>query len=177
MLVFACGLAPRMAAAIEPYPGGELDTEAAFLTRLAPFIDWPLDAFSSAKSPLVICVVAADPLTGRVTRDAIRQKDGKRPIRLRVVGSSDGVDDCHILYLGAAGDSAAQIARTVWRRPVLTVSRSEAGAYATAMIVFVMDHRRVRFDIDDATAANSRLAISSKLLALARNVNPPFPLR
>jgi hypothetical protein len=177
MLVLASGLAPRMASALEPYSGGELDTEAAFLTRLAPFIDWPLDAFSSAKSPLVICVVAADPLTGRVARTAVRQKDGKRPIRLRVVGSSDGVDDCHILYLGAAGDSATQIARTVRHRPVLTVSRSNADAFATAMIVFVTDHGRVTFDIDDATATSARLAISSKLLALARNVNSPYPPR
>jgi len=55
---------------------------------------------------------------------------------------------------------------------VLTVSRSNTAAYQTAMIVFTVDHGRVRFDIDDASAVGSRLAISSKLLALARNVTP-----
>jgi hypothetical protein len=43
------------------------------------------------------------------------------------------------------------------------------------MVVFVVDHDRVRFDIDDATAVRARLGISSKLLALARDVNAPSP--
>lgn len=176
-VLFACGLATQTASATAAQPTTELDTEAAFLTKLAPFVDWPVNSFSSPESPLVVCVMSADPLTTRVEKVAASQKDGKRRIRLRVVSSSDVVDDCHILYLGTAGDSAAQIARTVRHRPVLTVCRSRADADADAMIVFVVDRGRVRFDIDAAGATDSRLAIRPELLALARNVNPSFPPR
>ena len=38
------------------------------------------------------------------------------------------------------------------------------------MIAFVIDNRRVRFDINQPAAAGASLQISSKLLSVARNV-------
>jgi|SRR5579862_2805412 len=177
LLLLACILASHAATASKPYAPTELDAEAAFLTRLAPFVDWPLAAFSSGKSPLVICAVGTDPLAKRLAGMAYSGKNGKRPIRVRVVGTLDALDTCHILFVGASSDLAMRIARTVRRRPVLTVSRSSGARYQTAMIIFAVDRGRVRFDVDDATAAGSRLTISSKLLALARNVTPPSSSR
>jgi hypothetical protein len=156
-------------------PASELDTEAAYLSKLAPFIEWPIDAFASARSPLTICVLEGDPMIGRAARVATNKKDGKRPIALRIIAYADRVSDCHILFLGAGGESVTQIAESVRDYPVLTVSRSQGGQTTNAMVVFVVDHDRVRFDIDDATAVRARLGISSKLLALARDVNAPSP--
>ena len=170
--LLACTMALKAAPAGDAHQPTELDTEAAFLTRLAPFVDWPLETFSSGESPLVICAVATDPLARRLAGSAEPRRNGKRPIRVRVVGVFDALDNCHILYLGAAGDSAIRFARAVRDRPVLTVLRSNGDRYESAIIVFAVDHGRVRFDIDDANATSSRLAISSKLLALARNVTP-----
>ena len=39
-----------------------------------------------------------------------------------------------------------------------------------SIITFVTEQKQVRFDIDDALAAQAGLSISSKLLGLARNV-------
>lgn len=172
LLLLASVLALQAAAADEAYPPAELNTEALYLTRLAPFVDWPVDAFSSGESPLVICAVGTDPLARPLARVAHSRGNGKRPIRVRVVGAYDALDKCHILYLGAAGDSAIRFARAVRYRPVLTVARSNGDRNQPAMIIFAVDRGRVRFDIDDAGAARARLAISSKLLALARNVTP-----
>lgn len=155
----------------------ELDVEAAYLPRLAPFIEWPIDAFATPDSPLVICILASDPMTGRVAKVARSQKDGRRPIALRVIASPDRVRECHIIYLGPSDDSAARVTEMVRDRPVLTVWRSRPGESKSAMVAFVVDHDRVRFDIDAATAVRARLSISSKLLALARDVHRAPPPR
>jgi len=56
--------------------------------------------------------------------------------------------------------------------PVLTVSDGANTGAGTSIVSFVVQDNRVRFDIDDAAAAANGLAISSKLLSLARAVRP-----
>ncbi len=53
-------------------------------------------------------------------------------------------------------------------KPVVTVTDSDVKARGVVSFAIVDNH--VRFDIDDAAAAQSGLAISSKLLGLARTV-------
>ena len=177
VLSFICAVVPSVGFASHASSTAEGESAASLLTRLAPFIDWPADAFASPESPLVICVSAAEPATADFRRNGIDQKDGRRPIRWRLVRSPEGLGDCHILYLGESGDLLVRSAEMLRHRPVLTVSHSGIGAYDAAMIIFVVDHGRIRFDIDDATALSSRLTISSKLLALARKVKPPLAPR
>jgi hypothetical protein len=53
-------------------------------------------------------------------------------------------------------------------RPVVTVT--DSGLSVHGMISFVIENNHVRFDIDDALAAEGGLVISSKLLGLAHAV-------
>ena len=53
--------------------------------------------------------------------------------------------------------------------PVLTVTD---GPEAPGVVDFVMDQGRVRFRLNDQTAADNGLTISSKLLSLAVSVTP-----
>jgi hypothetical protein len=53
---------------------------------------------------------------------------------------------------------------------VLTVTDSEGALAQGSMINFVLDDRRVRFDIALDTAERSGLKLSSRLLAVARDV-------
>jgi hypothetical protein len=72
------------------------------------------------------------------------------------------------------GDAAAVTAALDAARgkPILTVTDLQANAAVHGMIGFVVENGHVRFDIDDAAAAQSGLTVSSKLLSLARSVKP-----
>ncbi len=53
---------------------------------------------------------------------------------------------------------------------VLTVGEGEKFLRDGGMIAFVIQDRRVRFDIDQAAAAKARLTLSSRLMNVARSV-------
>jgi len=53
---------------------------------------------------------------------------------------------------------------------VLTVGEGEAFAHAGGVIAFVIENRRVRFDINQTAADSAGLQLSSKLLSVARLV-------
>lgn len=53
---------------------------------------------------------------------------------------------------------------------VLTVGEGEAFVHDGGMIAFVIENRRVRFDIHLTPAENAGVRLSSKLLNVARSV-------
>jgi hypothetical protein len=53
---------------------------------------------------------------------------------------------------------------------VLTVGEGDSFLRAGGMVSFVIDNRRVRFDIQETVAENARLKLSSRLLSVARVV-------
>jgi hypothetical protein len=146
--------------------------EATYLPKFAPFVEWPPSSFAAPESPLTICLLANDPLAPLVELAVTGQKDGSRPIVVRRLAPAESAAGCHILYFEPGDAAAAQLAASVQNRPVLTVTSSGQNPASHAMIIFVIDEDRVRFDIDDALAAHTGLDISSNLLALARNVRP-----
>ena len=72
---------------------------------------------------------------------------------------------------GSQKQSVADDLDKVRGSPVLTVTDG-AGPSTRGMVNFVLKSNRVRFEIDEASAAQSGLMISSKLLSLAAAVRP-----
>lgn len=148
----------------------ELAVKATFLYKFAPFVTWPAEAFDTPSSPFRLCVVGTDPF-GALLDDAVRgQTVMSRPIALRRLASVDRQSGCHAVFVsGSAVQSAAEALRAVDRTATLTVTDATLGPHR-GIVHFVITNDRVTFDIDNAAAARNRLSISSKLLALARNV-------
>ncbi|UZW57140.1 YfiR family protein [Sphingobium sp. JS3065] len=144
--------------------------QASFLFKFAPFVEWPPEAFSTADRAFVICVVGDDPF-GTLLNDVVRgQKMVDRPVVVRRTGADPTPAGCHILFAGASADSGYAPFTTIEGKPVLTVADKSAGP-AGAMIEFVRQKGRVRFQIDEGAARAHGLRISSKLLGLAIAVN------
>ena len=61
------------------------------------------------------------------------------------------------------------------RRPVLVVGESPGALGRGAMINFVHEDRRVRFEVDLDTLERSGLGVSSRLLTVARTVTSRRP--
>ena len=145
--------------------------KAAYLAKLAPFIEWPGAAFPTANSPLYVCVAGDDPF-GPVLDDALQgQKLGDHPMAVRRVARIEHGETCQILYVaGSKAQTPADALRAVDGAPMLTVTEKDHGG--GGVVQFVNRNGRIRFEIDLAAAARNGLAISSKLLGLALNVRP-----
>ena len=145
--------------------------EAAYLYKFGYFVKWPDAAFASSDSPLVLCIVGADPF-GAMLDDTVKgQKIGTRPILLRRMSAVARDSGCHIAYITGGGGTAEALA-ALRGSDVLTVTDAKGGDLG--IINFVIKDDRVRFDIDAAAAASGGLEISSRLLNLAlavRRVN------
>ena len=143
----------------------EQAVKASFLFKFAPFVEWPPAAYNGT-GPFMICVAGEDPF-GSVLDDVVRgQKMANRPVRIRRLGATGSVAGCHMLFAGRSAEAEYAPFAPLAGQPVLTVSDKNGGPPG-AMIQFVTQAGRVRFQIDDNTARACHLKISSKLLGLA----------
>ena len=147
----------------------EYTVKAAYLPKFIPFIDWPDSAFASPTAPVTICVVGPDPFGGKLEQAIGELKAGDRAIVVRYLPVPDASASCHLIFLGPVNSAlAGSTLDAVKGRPVVTVT--DSGLRTRGVISFVIQANHVRFDIDDAAAAQGGLTISSKLLKLARAV-------
>ncbi|HSW16182.1 MAG TPA: YfiR family protein [Ramlibacter sp.] len=149
--------------------------KAALLSKFGLYVEWPSSTFASPASPVNLCVAGDDPFgenLDRVVAGALIEGRNVVVRRLKTVRRDSG---CHILYVGGSdAQRGAQIMDAVRGSSVLTVSDSGSRPN-TGIIDFVVNDNRVRFDIDDAAAAENGLVISSKLMSLAINVKRRAP--
>jgi hypothetical protein len=149
----------------------EYSVKATYLYKFIPFVEWPPAAFSSVFSPIVICIVGADPFGALLERAVAGQQFGDRLVAIRRLGAVGPGSGCHILYAaGSPAQSAAEALEAVRGEPVLTVTDGSSTAEGKGVVHFVVLDNRVRFEIDDQAAAEQGLRISSKLLSLASAV-------
>ncbi len=176
---FLPGLLPALPAllAISLSAGGataqprlDLAVKATFLYKLAPFVDWPPDPAGPADAGFDICVVGDDPFGPTLDHAVAGQQIGGRPIMVRRLPLAAHDAPCKIMFIaGSHGQSVHDALKIMRGAPVLTVTDDQRSG---AVIDFVIDQGRVHFRIDDQTAADDGLAVSSKLLSLAVTVNP-----
>jgi hypothetical protein len=149
----------------------EYAVKATYLYKFAPFVEWPPTAFETETSPLSLCVAGQDPFGDTLDRAVRGQLLGERPIAVRRMHEVAVRDGCHILFAGGSPRQPVEAALDAVRgAPVLTVTDGGATPQARGIVNFVMLDGRVRFEMDDQSAAENGLSLSSKLLSLAVSV-------
>lgn len=151
----------------------QYQVEAAFLYHFTKYVTWPPRAFSSASDPILIGVLGDDPFGEDLAQAVAREK----PVQgraVRVVRSRNIADltRCHVLFISGSEDARlAQDFAALQRAnsPALTVGESETFLRDGGAVRFVIEHNKVRFEIDAHNAERAGLTISSRLLSLARN--------
>jgi hypothetical protein len=159
--------APGVVAQSQPLAN---EVKAVFLYNFAKYVDWP--AASQGTSATIRLCVPANPAFLALVREAVRDEIiNGRPLTAIGLDGLDSARECDILYVGETGtaDATAWI-NAVRGRQTLTVG--EGRLVDGLVIAFVRDQDRLRFDINRATAAKQNLSISSRLLGLARRVEP-----
>ncbi len=148
----------------------EEEVKAVFLYNFAKYVDWPSAAEGTSAS-IRICV-PANPAFLAIVREAVRDEIvNGRPLTAVGPEGLDAARQCDILYVGSAGtpDAAAWL-NAVRGRQTLTVG--DGTLVDGLVIAFVRDQDRLRFDISRPAATQRKLSISSRLLGLARRVQP-----
>jgi hypothetical protein len=148
-------------------PSLEYAVKAAYLTKFIPFIQWPDTAFASPAAPVTICVLGDDPFGPSLDMAAKGAEPAGRPIMVRRLSKPDPAG-CQLLFVGGDAAVVGGALEAMKGRAVVTVT--DTNAAPRGVISFVVVGNRVRFDIDDALAAQGGISISSKLLGLARTV-------
>lgn len=149
----------------------EEDVKAAYLFNFTKFVEWPPGAFTGTSDPLNVCVAGDATVLSAVERAVTGERIEGRPLRF-VSPLPDSPASCHILYVGrGSGDPAERLAAAAASAPVLTVGNSPRFLERGGIIAFVVEARRVRFDVDLESARRAGLKISSKLLRVARHVH------
>ena len=154
----------------------EYRVKAAFVYKFGDYVEWPSEAFATPGSPLVIGVVGADSLADELARIASGRTVGGRPVVVKKLSYGEPLSGLHVIFLGQSTSKQLTAALGASKgHAALTVTESADGLRLGSMINFVVESDKVRFDVALPSAEASRLKISSRLLAVARNVvaSPP----
>ena len=165
-----------LAGAVAPARGSDTppvtarSIKAAFLYKFAGYVEWP-DAADSDRIPLTIGVLGSGEMAEELARITAGRLVNERPVRVKRIADGDSLAGLQILYVGAA-DAQGLVDSVSPARglPILVVTDSP-GALATGSIInFTFEHDRVRFEVSLPAAEQSRLRLSSRLLAVAQRV-------
>jgi hypothetical protein len=151
---------------------GERELKAAFLYNFAKFVDWPPAAFPEPATPVILCVLGDDAIGASLERVVKGETLNDRRLVVRRLRDPQEVRDCHVLFVSPAEKHISQLLASLREAGVLTVGDGNDFLDQGGMIRFFLEQNRVRFDINLDAAERSRLKLSSKLLRLARAVNP-----
>jgi hypothetical protein len=159
--------APRLTA----QRGLEYEVKAAYLYNIVNFVTWPADAFAGPADPFHVCVFGMDPFGPILDRAMQGGTANMRPIVVDRITEAGAATKCHLVFLpGADNDRIDQLVRAAGLRPVLTIGEARDFLRRGGMIAFTVDGGRIRFDINLPGASRSGLALSSRLLQVARTI-------
>ena len=165
-----------------PQVSEEYQIKAAFLFNFIKFVDWPKERFSSDKEPLVVGVVGKDPFGENL--DQLAQKPVKdRPMVIKRFGATspdgdpvhaqlDQIRQCHVIFISPLEKKAnRRLIEALSNAAILTVGDTEGFLDDGGMINFLVEDRKVRFEIGLAKVRSAKLDVRSQLLRLAKRVD------
>jgi hypothetical protein len=156
------------AAAAERAQPSEYEVKAAFLLNFVKFVTWPHSEPNERHEPVSICIAGENPF-GETLDLILRGEsvDGRRITAVKLDGRRPS--SCSVLFVAKSEREPAKLLAEAGVR-VLTVGEEQSFLDQGGMIAFVVENRRVRFDINQRAVAKTSLRISSRMLAVARVV-------
>jgi len=172
----------------------EYRLKAAFLYNFILFVDSErLDApeknaeNNDPNQPILVGILGKDPFNDafaplehrevRNRRVAIRRfkglgeytdEEGRLPERHPQLGR---IEDCHVLFIcPSERQHVVRILRSLGRQSLLTVADTPGFLEAGGVINFLIEDKKVGFEINTVAAQRARLQIRSQLLRLAKRI-------
>jgi hypothetical protein len=149
----------------------EYRVKAAFIFHFAQLVDWPPEKPAGTDNSLVLCTLGEDPFQGVLEGTVAGKPIGNRILRIRHLGEPQDMQTCQIVFLGRAQSKRIpMLVSTLHNAPVLTVGETAGFLDAGGMIDFLLEDKKLRFEVNLAAAESADLKIGSRLLVLAQRV-------
>jgi hypothetical protein len=147
----------------------EYRVKAAFIYNFIKFVEWPANG-SANRDEIRLCTLGAYP-----DAEAFEDLSGEevRGKRLTVQSLQDEREarSCDVVFLPSTQSrNLPHVMSALAGIPILTIGDTEGYARQGVMINMFLENKRVRFEINQASAETAGLRISSKLLKLATTV-------
>lgn len=163
-LLAASGAVPAQASEEED---GATRIKAAFLFRMAGYVEWPPGSFSGPDAAFVIGVQGSEAMYAELLNVLEGRRVQERAVQLRRVRGGEALAGLHLLFVASTGVLPAPPPRAL-----LLVAEEEGALGRGASVNFLLVERRVRFEIALSAAERAGLRLSSRLLAVAHRVLP-----
>ena len=147
----------------------EYPLKAVFLFNFTQFTAWPSNSFVETNSPFVIGILGDDPF-GPVLDETLQAEswNGHQFVVRRDVKLGN-VNACHLLFVSRSEvKKLPAIAASLKGKPILTVADFDNPESRDIMIQLYTEKNRIRFKINLDLLKDSNLAMSSKLLRVAK---------
>jgi hypothetical protein len=172
LLVVAMGTAFLVPARPEAsgYALTEAQVKAAFVFNFLKFIRWPADIQNSDE--LRVCLLGESEVT-LVFKTFEGNKIGSRILKICASDPFKTPVQCHALFVPHGAllkRDINQLLANLINKPVLTISDAPGFTGDNGIIQLIKQGKKIRFNINLASAKAGGLEVSSKLLKLAREV-------
>jgi len=158
----------------QPAPGAlsEYQIKAAYLYYFSTFVDWPPEAFSRGREPLVVGVLGVDPF-GEVLESTIGDRRvGNRNVKIKRSRRVEDLRQAHVVFVSASEKERwPDILAALKGTNALTVSEIQQFCGNGGMSAFLIENDVVRFDVNLDNAEQAGLKISARMLSTARVVS------
>jgi hypothetical protein len=139
--------------------------KAATLLKVALFVDWPAASMSDR---FVIGVAADDEFSEKVAATARGRRLNNRDVVVKRLTESEETCVCQMLFVGVREDvRSARLLRWARAKPVLTVGETTGFLREGGIVRVFRADDRLRLQINNKSAEDAGLKISSRLLQLA----------
>jgi hypothetical protein len=145
----------------------DYQVKAVYLYNFGRFVEWPARV-TTGQDSFTICILGQDPFGPTLDATLAGETIAGRAVSARRISKLQELVDCRILFLSSAdGDSLNKLIEAGGKHAVLTVSDMPDFASRGGMIQFVLEGKRVRFEVNLTAAQNAGLTLSSELLKVA----------
>jgi hypothetical protein len=154
--------------------------KAGFIYNFANLVQWPSSSFAQSDSPIVIVILGEDHFGSTLDHVLDGKKINSRPFVIKRARSISELQrelgpqkECHILYVSSSEmPHLAEAIQALKGVPALTIGETPGFARNGGIINLILEDNKVRFEVNVKAAKDADLNISSRLLALARIVQP-----
>lgn len=149
----------------------ESELKAVFLYNCAKFVEWPPEAFSGPKEPIVSCILGNTPIGAALAQAAGGKLIGDRRLVVRHISDLRETSGCQIVFVSSSERQRLRsILGEIKTSGILTVGDTEEFNAEGGVVNFKLEAGRIRIQVNLEAAELARLRISSRLLSLAQIV-------
>ena len=149
----------------------DYEVKAAYLYNFGRFVEWPGKVAAAQGGSFTVCVLGQDPFGPSLDATLAGETIGSKTIVAKRISSVDESDNCQILFLSLRDDSHLnKIIADLDKKAILTVSDMPQFVKRGGMIQFVLEGKKVRFEVNLMATQHAGLTLSSELLKVATAV-------